>query len=114
MSLMGLAATGICSMMGAGITVIPFMIQRNVPGIGPYVLPAYLFALRSLPLGLQALHQTEERPAVAQLRPRTFCTRGVAIATLRNCITISMEPATSIRAVRTADMPWHADFPPST
>jgi APA family basic amino acid/polyamine antiporter len=44
MSLMGLVATGICSMMGAGITVIPFMIQRNVSGIGPYVLPAYLFA----------------------------------------------------------------------
>ena len=31
-------------MMGAAINVIPFMIQRNVPGIGPYVLPAYLFA----------------------------------------------------------------------
>jgi APA family basic amino acid/polyamine antiporter len=44
MGLMGLAATGICSMVGAGITVIPFMIQRNVPGIGPYVIPAYLFA----------------------------------------------------------------------
>ncbi len=45
MGLLGLAATGICSMVGAGITVIPFMIQRNVPGIGPYVLPAYLFAM---------------------------------------------------------------------
>ncbi len=44
MSLLGLAATGICSMLGAAINVIPFMIQRNVPGIGPYVLPAYLFA----------------------------------------------------------------------
>jgi amino acid transporter len=44
MGLMGLAATGICSMLGAAINVIPFMIQRNVPGIGPYVLPAYLFA----------------------------------------------------------------------
>jgi hypothetical protein len=32
MGLLGLAATGICSMVGAGITVIPFMIQRNVPG----------------------------------------------------------------------------------
>jgi amino acid transporter len=31
-------------MMGAAINVIPFMIQRNVAGIGPYVLPAYLFA----------------------------------------------------------------------
>jgi amino acid transporter len=53
MSLVGLAATGICSMMGAGITVVPFMIQRNVPGIGPYVLPAYLFA--AVPAVLAAL-----------------------------------------------------------
>jgi len=44
MGLLGLAATGICSMLGAAINVIPFMIQRNVPGIGPFVLPAYLFA----------------------------------------------------------------------
>ncbi len=44
MGILGLAATGICSMMGAGINVVPFMIQRNVPGIGPYVLPAFLVA----------------------------------------------------------------------
>ncbi len=44
MGLTALAATGICSMLGAAINVVPFMIQRNVPGIGPYVLPAYLFA----------------------------------------------------------------------
>ena len=31
-------------MIGASIYVIPFMIQRNVPGIGPYVLPAFLLA----------------------------------------------------------------------
>lgn len=31
-------------MLGAAINVIPFMIQRSVPGIGPFVLPAYLFA----------------------------------------------------------------------
>ena len=31
-------------MLGAAINVIPFMIQRSVPGIGPYVVPAYLFA----------------------------------------------------------------------
>jgi APA family basic amino acid/polyamine antiporter len=53
LGLLGLAATGICSMLGAGINVIPFMIQRNVPGIGPYVLPAYLFA--ALPAILAAL-----------------------------------------------------------
>ncbi len=44
MSLLGLAATGICSMIGASVYVVPFMIQRSVPGIGPYVLPAFLFA----------------------------------------------------------------------
>ena len=31
-------------MMGAAINVIPIMIQRNVPGIGPWVIPTYLFA----------------------------------------------------------------------
>lgn len=44
LGLLGLAATGICSMLGASINVVPFMIQRNVPGIGPYVLPAFLLA----------------------------------------------------------------------
>jgi amino acid transporter len=44
MGLLGLTATGVCSMVGAGINVIPFMIQRNVPGIGPFVLPAFAFA----------------------------------------------------------------------
>ena len=53
MGLVGLVATGICSMIGAAINVIPFMIQRNVPGIGPYVLPAYLFA--ALPAIMAAL-----------------------------------------------------------
>lgn len=50
---MGLAATGICSMIGASINVVPFMIHRNVPGIGPYVLPAFLFA--AVPAVLAAL-----------------------------------------------------------
>jgi len=44
MGLVGLTATGVCSMVGAGINVIPFMIQRNVPGIGPHVLSAYACA----------------------------------------------------------------------
>jgi APA family basic amino acid/polyamine antiporter len=44
MGLAGLTATGVCSMVGAGINVIPFMIQRNVPGIGPFVLQAFAFA----------------------------------------------------------------------
>ena len=40
-----LMATGICSMLGASINVVPFMIQRNVDGIGQYVLPAFIFAM---------------------------------------------------------------------
>ena len=53
MGLLGLTATGVCAMVGAGINVIPFMIQRNVPGIGPFVLPA--FAIAMLPAMLAGL-----------------------------------------------------------
>ena len=53
MGLLGLTATGVCSMVGAGINVIPFMIQRNVPGIADAVLPAYAFA--ALPAVLAGL-----------------------------------------------------------
>lgn len=53
MGLVGLTATGIASMVGAGINVIPFMIQRHVPGIGPYVLLAY--AAASVPAILAGL-----------------------------------------------------------
>jgi amino acid transporter len=53
MGLAGLTATGVCSMVGAGINVIPFMIQRNVPGIGPMVLEAFAFA--ALPAVLAAM-----------------------------------------------------------
>src|SRR6185503_13993423 len=53
MGLAGLTATGVCSMVGAGINVIPFMIQRNVPGIGPFVLQAFAFA--ALPAVLAAI-----------------------------------------------------------
>ena len=45
LGLVALMATGICSMLGASINVVPFMIQRNVPGIDSYVLPAFLFAM---------------------------------------------------------------------
>ncbi|MDH3243492.1 MAG: APC family permease [Saprospiraceae bacterium] len=44
MGLLTLTATGICSMLGASVYVVPFMIQRNVPGIGPDVLPAFVLA----------------------------------------------------------------------
>ena len=53
LGLAGLTATGVCSMVGAGINVIPFMIQRNVPGIGPFVLEAFAFA--ALPAVLAAI-----------------------------------------------------------
>src|SRR2546426_8367721 len=53
MGLAGLTATGVCSMVGAGINVIPFMIQRNVPGIGPFVLESFAFA--ALPAVLAAI-----------------------------------------------------------
>ena len=53
LGILGLAATGICSMLGAGINVVPFMIQRSVPGIGPWVLLAFLIAV--IPAMLAAL-----------------------------------------------------------
>ena len=53
MGLLALTATGVCSMLGASINVVPFMIQRNVPGIGPYVLLAFVFA--AIPALLAAL-----------------------------------------------------------
>ena len=53
LGLLGLAATGICSMLGASVYVVPFMIQRNVPGIDSWVLPAFLFA--AVPALLAAL-----------------------------------------------------------
>ena len=40
-------------MLGAAINVVPMMIQRNVPGIGPYVLHAFVFA--AVPAILAAL-----------------------------------------------------------
>ncbi|MCY4627994.1 MAG: APC family permease, partial [Acidobacteria bacterium] len=53
LGLMGLAATGICSMLGAAINVMPFALLRGIPEIGPHVLPAYAFA--ALPALLAAL-----------------------------------------------------------
>ncbi len=53
LGLLGLTATGICSMIGAAINVIPFMIHRTVPGIGPHVLTAFMIA--AVPAMLAAL-----------------------------------------------------------
>ncbi|MDW3191126.1 MAG: APC family permease [Cytophagales bacterium] len=51
--ILSLTATGICSMLGASINVVPFMIHRSVPGIGPYVIFAFIFAM--IPALLAAL-----------------------------------------------------------
>ncbi len=64
MGLLGLVATGVCSMVGAGINVIPIMVQRNVPGIGPHVTAA--FALAMIPAVLAALSYA----AMASAMPR--------------------------------------------
>jgi amino acid transporter len=53
LGVVGLAATGICSMVGAGINIVPFAIQRTVPGIADWVLPAY--AIAAVPAVLAAL-----------------------------------------------------------
>ena len=53
LGLLSLAATGICSMIGASIYIVPFMVQRHVPGIGPYVWVAFLLA--AVPALLAAL-----------------------------------------------------------
>lgn len=44
LGLLGLIATGISSMIGASIYIVPFQIQKNIPGIGPYVGIAFLIA----------------------------------------------------------------------
>lgn len=53
LGLTALAATGICSMLGAAVNVLPITMHRSVPGIGPYVLPAYVFG--ALPAVLAAV-----------------------------------------------------------
>ena len=53
LGLVGLTATGICSMVGASIHIMPFLVQLAVPGIGPWVLPAFAFA--AVPAFLAAL-----------------------------------------------------------
>lgn len=44
LGLLGLVATGVCAMIGGAINIIPFAIQRTIPGIGPNLMPAYLLA----------------------------------------------------------------------
>ena len=44
MTLWAVIATGVSSMVGASINVVPVMLHRSVPGIGPHVIYAFLFA----------------------------------------------------------------------
>jgi basic amino acid/polyamine antiporter, APA family len=53
MGLAGLIATAICAMIGVGINIIPFMIQRSQPGVGAAV--PLVFIITALPAGLAAL-----------------------------------------------------------
>jgi len=52
-SLLGLVATAIAAMVGVGINLLPFMVQRSQPGIGPWVPAAYVIA--AVPAVLAAL-----------------------------------------------------------
>jgi APA family basic amino acid/polyamine antiporter len=53
MGLIGLVSTALCAMVGVGINIIPFMIQRSQPGIGAMVPAAFLVAV--VPASLAAL-----------------------------------------------------------
>ncbi len=63
-------------MMGASINVMPFMIHRSVPGIGEFVLPAFVFA------ALPALLAAFAYGALASAMPRAggsylYASRGL-------------------------------------
>ncbi len=49
----GLVATGVAAMVGVGVNILPFMVQRYQPGIGPWVPVAYVVA--AVPAVLAAL-----------------------------------------------------------
>ena len=52
-TLLGLVATAIAAMVGVGVNILPFMVQRSQPGIGPWVPLAYVVA--AVPAVLAAL-----------------------------------------------------------
>jgi basic amino acid/polyamine antiporter, APA family len=77
LGLLGLTATGVCSMLGASIYIVPIMIQRNVYGIGTYVLPAFLFA------AIPALFAAFSYASLASAMPKAggsyiFASRGLS------------------------------------
>jgi amino acid transporter len=53
MSLLGLVATAVAAMVGVGINILPFMVQRSQPGIGNWVPLAYVIA--AIPAVLAAM-----------------------------------------------------------
>src|SRR5439155_14954256 len=53
LTLLGLVATAFGAMIGIGINILPFMLQRSQPGVGGYVPVAYLVA--AVPASLAAL-----------------------------------------------------------
>ena len=44
LSLLGLVATAVAAMVGVGVNILPFMVQRSQPGIGAWVPLAYVVA----------------------------------------------------------------------
>jgi len=44
LSLIGLIATAVAAMVGVGVNILPFMVQRSQPGIGAWVPLAYVVA----------------------------------------------------------------------
>jgi APA family basic amino acid/polyamine antiporter len=53
LSLVGLIATAIAAMVGVGVNILPFMVQRSQPGVGAWVPLAYMVA--AIPAILAAL-----------------------------------------------------------
>jgi amino acid transporter len=53
LSLLGLVATAVAAMVGVGVNILPFMVQRSQPGIGAWVPLAYVVA--AVPAVLAAL-----------------------------------------------------------
>ena len=102
-----LTATGICAMLGASVYVVPFMIQRNVPGIGSWVLPAFLFA--AVPALLAAFAAALSAYGAAQVATEEAEDR-VTIAT-ENLRTAQDAFNAAHHAYMTAPIP-HTTFPP--
>ena len=72
MGLFTVIATGVSSMVGASINVVPFMIHRSVPNLGPndfglLLLQLFLPYLQDLPMRF-FLRLCHEREGVTSMR----------------------------------------------